>query len=160
MSPPQPQSSEAFLAAIARSGNDAAQNWLRLATGAPAPGAPAGYLARLAADGERAGALQAEYLEKQRRLWQALAAGMREAGVRAAPGDRRFAAREWREDPYYSYLQQSYLLAAEYLEKLVEACALEGQAKERLRFSVRQWVDAVSPANFAATNPERSEERR
>ncbi|MGH8706450.1 MAG: class I poly(R)-hydroxyalkanoic acid synthase, partial [Burkholderiales bacterium] len=116
--------------------------------------APAGYLARLAADGERAGALQAEYVEKQRKLWQGLAAGMRESAVRAAPGDRRFAAKEWREDPYYSYLQQSYLLAAEYMEKLVDASALEGQAKERLRFSVRQWVDAVSPANFAATNPE------
>ena len=150
----QPQSTAAFLAAIAQSGNDAAKNWLRLAAGAPTPGAPADYLARFAADSERAAALQAEYLEKQRKLWQALAAGMKEAGVRAAPGDRRFAAREWRDDPYYSYLQQSYLLAAEYLEQLVEASALEGQAKERLRFSVRQWVDAVSPANFAATNPE------
>jgi polyhydroxyalkanoate synthase len=154
LSSPQAQSAAAFLAAIAQSGNDAAKNWLRLAASAPAPGGPAGYLARLAADGERAAALQAEYLEKQRKLWQTLAAGMREASVRAAPGDRRFAAREWRDDPYYSYLQQSYLLAAEYLEQLVEASALEGQAKERLRFSVRQWVDAVSPANFAATNPE------
>jgi poly[(R)-3-hydroxyalkanoate] polymerase subunit PhaC len=131
-----------------------AKNWLRLAGGAPVPGAPADYLARLAADGERAGALQAEYLERQKALWHALAAGMRQAGVRAAPGDRRFAAREWRDDPYFYYLQQSYLLAAEYLEKLVEASALEGQAKERLRFTVRQWVDAMSPANFAATNPE------
>ncbi len=152
--PSQSQSAAAFLAAIAQSGNDAARNWLRLASGAGAAGAPAGDLARLAADGERAGALQAEYGEKQRKLWQALAAGMKEAGVRAAPGDRRFAAKEWREDPYFSYLQQSYLLAAEYMERLVETSALEGQAKERLRFSVRQWVDAVSPANFAATNPE------
>lgn len=154
MSTPQPQSPAAFLAAIAQSGNDAAKHWLRLAAGAPAPGGPAGYLADLAASGERAGALQAAYLEKQRQLWQALAAGMRGASVRAAPGDRRFAAREWRDDPYFGYLQQSYLLAAEYLEQLVDASALEGQAKERLRFSVRQWVDAVSPANFAATNPE------
>jgi polyhydroxyalkanoate synthase len=58
------------------------------------------------------------------------------------------------ENAYFDYLCQSYLLAAEYLEKLVEAAALEGQAKERLRFSVRQWLDAMSPANFAATNPE------
>jgi poly[(R)-3-hydroxyalkanoate] polymerase subunit PhaC len=152
LSTPQPQSSAALFASIAQSGNDMAQNWLRLAAGAP--GAPADYLARLGAHSERARALQAEYLGKQQALWQALAAGMREPGVRAAPGDRRFAGREWRENPYFSYLQQSYLLAAEFLEKLVEAAALQGQAKERLRFTVRQWVDAMSPANFAATNPE------
>ncbi|MGH8722699.1 MAG: hypothetical protein ACREU4_11980, partial [Burkholderiales bacterium] len=69
MSTPRSQSTAAFLAAIAQSGNDAAQNWLRLAAGASAPGAPASYLARLAADGERAGALQTEYVEKQRQLW-------------------------------------------------------------------------------------------
>jgi polyhydroxyalkanoate synthase len=128
-----------------------AQNWLRLAAGAQAPGNPAEYLARLAADGARAAALQAEFLEKQRALWNALASG-RPAG--AVPQDRRFASRAWRENAYFDYLCQSYLLAAEYLEKLVEAAALEGQAKERLRFSVRQWLDAMSPANFAATNPE------
>jgi len=58
------------------------------------------------------------------------------------------------DNPYFNYLKQSYLLAAEFLEKLVEAADLQGQAKERLRFTVRQWVDAMSPANFAATNPE------
>jgi polyhydroxyalkanoate synthase len=147
-----PQKSPAeFMAAIAQPGTDMAQNWLRLAAGAQAPGNPAEYLGRLAADGARAAALQAEFLEKQRALWNALASG-RPAG--AAPQDRRFAARAWRENAYFDYLRQSYLLAAEYLERLVEVAALEGQAKERLRFSVRQWLDAMSPANFAATNPE------
>jgi len=127
-----------------------AQNWLRLATGAPGQVAPAEYLAKLAADGARTRALQEEYLQKQMRLWGTLAAG----GASESPGDRRFAAKAWHDNPYYSYLQQSYLLASEYLEQLVEAAAVEGQAKERLRFTVRQWVDAMSPANFAATNPE------
>src|SRR5256885_8758103 len=31
---------------------------------------------------------------------------------------------------------------------------LDAQAKERARFAVRQWIDALCPANFAATNPE------
>jgi polyhydroxyalkanoate synthase len=150
-----PQSSPAdFMAAIAQPGTDMARNWLRLASGAPAQGAPADYLARFAADSTRAGQLQAEYLEKQRALWNALAAGREAAGTQPATGDRRFAGRGWRENAYFDYLRQSYLLAAEYLEKLVEAAALDGQAKERLRFSVRQWLDAMSPANFAATNPE------
>jgi len=148
-----PQSPESFLASIAQAGNDMAKNWLRLAAAAPGAAQPSQYLANLAGDRGRAGELQAEYLQKQMQLWGTLAAGG--APERSGePGDRRFAAKEWRDNPYYSYLKQSYLLAAEYLERLVEAAALEGQAKERLRFTVRQWVDAMSPANFAATNPE------
>ncbi len=127
-----------------------AKNWLRLAAGAPGQAQPAEYLARLGGDSKRVGALQAEFLQKQMQLWGTFATG----GTSESPGDRRFAAKEWRDNPYYSYLKQSYLLAAEYLEQLVEAAALEGQAKERLRFTVQQWVDAMSPANFAATNPE------
>ena len=149
-----PQSPENFVASIAQAGNDMAQNWLRMAASAPGQPLPADYFARLGADGARLGALQSDYLGKQLRLWNALAAGAPATGVRPEPGDRRFAAAEWRDNPYYSYLKQSYLLAAGFLEQLVEAAALEGQAKERLRFTVRQWVDAMSPANFAATNPE------
>jgi len=145
---------EEFVASIVQSGNDMAKNWLRLAAGAPGPGGPAEYLARLSGDTGRIGAIQAEYLEKQRALWASLAAGGAVEAARPEPGDRRFAAREWRDNPYYSYLKQSYLLAAEFLERLVEAAELDGQAKARLRFTVRQWVDAMSPANFAATNPE------
>jgi polyhydroxyalkanoate synthase len=143
-----------FVASLAQPGNDMAKNWLRLAASVPGPGAPADYLARLAGDSARVGALQAEFVEKQRALWGALAGGMRATQARAEPGDRRFAGAAWRENPYYDYLQQSYLLAADYLVKLAEEAALEGQAKARLRFTVRQWVDAMSPANFAATNPE------
>jgi polyhydroxyalkanoate synthase len=149
-----PQSPEALLASIASSGNDMAHNWLRLAAGASGQPAPSEYLARLNGDGAKVGELQAAYLEKQLRLWNSLAEGGKAGPVRPEAGDRRFAGREWRDNPYFSYLKQSYLLAAEYLESLVEVAALQGQAKDRLRFTVRQWVDAMSPANFAATNPE------
>src|SRR6185503_13224607 len=40
-----------------------------------------------------------------------------------------------------------------YLEQLVEAAALDETAKDRARFAVRQWLDAMCPANFAATDP-------
>ena len=64
-----------------------AQNWLRMAAAAPLQGAPGDYLARLNGDGARVGALQAAYLDKQVRLWQALAEGRKEAAVRAEHGD-------------------------------------------------------------------------
>ncbi len=125
--------------------------WMGMAAGMPArlPGA---------ADGPRAAALQAEYLARQLQLWNAMLLPKPGAEVEPVakpdPGDRRFASREWRENPYYDYLKQSYLLASRYLLELADAAALEGQAKERLRFATRQWVDAMCPANFAATNPE------
>ncbi len=132
-----------------------AKNWLRMAASAPGQPPPADYLAQLNRDPARVGALQASYLEKQLKLWHALAAGKAaEPAVRPEAGDRRFAAKEWRDNPYYNYLKQSYLLAGELLAQLVDSAELEGQAKERLRFTVTQWVDAMSPANFAATNPE------
>ena len=100
---------------------------------------------------ERNSALQASYLERQTKLWGALLAGSNESVVDG--DDRRFAGREWRENPYYNYLRQSYLLAAKYIEEVVEAAPLEAQAKDRARFAARQWIDAMCPVNFAATNP-------
>ena len=99
-------------------------------------------------------ALQSAYLEKQARLWMALLSGRSEPVAAPEPGDRRFSHPRWRDDPYYAYLKQSYLLASRYLEDLVEQAPLDAQAKERARFAVRQWVGAMCPANFPATNPQ------
>ncbi len=139
----QPGSPEALLAAIAGSGNEVTQGWMRIMQAAPAGALP------LASS-----PLQREYLEKQARLWSSLASGKRETLAAPQPGDRRFASKEWSENPYYDYLKQSYLLASRYLEEAVESVQLEPQAKSRARFAVRQWIDAMSPANFAATNPQ------
>jgi polyhydroxyalkanoate synthase len=141
----QPGSPEALLAAIAQSGNEVTQGWMKLMAGAPAAASafPLGNPS-----------LQRSYFEDQARLWGALASGKRETLAAPEPGDRRFAAKEWRDNPYYDYLKQSYLLAARYLEQLVDSAALEPQAKERARFAARQWIDAMCPANFPATNPQ------
>ena len=146
----QTGSPEALLAAIAQSGGEAAQGWMRLISGA----GDTAWLAELQRSSARLGALQAAYFEKQTRIWTGLLAGSGEQVAAPRPGDRRFSGKQWRDNPYYNYLRQSYLLAAGYLEELVESCELEPQAKERARFAARQWIDALSPANFAATNPE------
>ena len=141
----QPGSPDALLAAIAQSSNEVTQGWMRVLASAPAA---AGALPWSNSS------LQRSYFEKQARLWAALASGKRETLATPEPGDRRFAAKEWRENPYYDYLKQSYLLAAQYLEELVQNAELEPTAKERARFAARQWIDAMCPANFPATNPE------
>src|SRR6185295_2281108 len=145
----QPGSPETVLAAISQSSNELTQGWMRLMASAPAADAP--WLTANAA-------LQSAYLEKQAKLWSALVAGRGEAVAAPEPGDRRFAHREWSENPYYDYLKQSYLLASRYLEDLVEQAALDARAKERARFALRQWIDAMCPANFAATNPQALEQ--
>ena len=138
----QTASGDALLAAIVQSGNEVTQGWMRLMS-ASAPG-----LEPLLANAH----LQAKYLGQQAELWKRLLSG--EPGVdEATPGDRRFPGAEWRENGYYRYLKQSYLLAARHVEALVEAADLAPAAKERARFAARQWIDAMCPANFAATNP-------
>ncbi|MGH8748381.1 MAG: class I poly(R)-hydroxyalkanoic acid synthase [Burkholderiales bacterium] len=151
----QPSSPEALLAAIAQAGNEMTQGWMRLVGGAAqAHGTlPADWARELG--GARLPALQASYAEKQAQLWMALAAGPGSAPVVAPEsGDRRFAAKAWRENPFYDYLRQSYLLSARYFDELVEGAQLDAAAKDRVRFAVKQWIDAMSPANFVATNPE------
>lgn len=99
-------------------------------------------------------ALQSAYLEKQTKLWTGLLAGQAPALAAPEPGDRRFSHREWHQNRYYAYLLQSYLLACRYLADLVEQAPLDEPAKARARFAVKQWSDAMSPANFIATNPQ------
>ena len=115
-------------------------------------------LSALAEDAPRLAALQRAFAEKQAKLWVGmLARGAQDSAAPVAspkPGDKRFASAEWRENPYYDYLKQSYLLACEFVTQLVDGAQLAPAAKERARFVLRQWIDAMCPANFAVTNPD------
>jgi polyhydroxyalkanoate synthase subunit PhaC len=100
--------------------------------------------------------LQANYFQQQFALWANMMSGASgsEPIVTPTRGDRRFSAEEWRENPAYSLLKQSYLLNSRLLTDVVEAADLDDKAKHKLRFYTRQFVDAMSPANFAAMNPD------
>jgi polyhydroxyalkanoate synthase len=74
--------------------------------------------------------------------------------VEQPASDRRFAAKAWHEQPYFSLLRQSYLLYASYLRELAALAPLPEQDKRRLAFATRQYVDAIAPTNFPATNPD------
>jgi polyhydroxyalkanoate synthase len=68
--------------------------------------------------------------------------------------DRRFRAAAWREQPFFSFLRQSYLLYADYLRELARLAPLAPADKQRLEFATRQYLDAIAPSNFPATNPD------
>ena len=70
------------------------------------------------------------------------------------PRDRRFHSAQWQDDPYYRLVRDAYLLASQQLRDLVAVGDGEGSAKAMSRFLLDQYLNAVSPANFAATNPD------
>lgn len=69
--------------------------------------------------------------------------------------DGRFSAPEWAESPYFDYIRHAYQINAAFLSKLVDAVPVpDARSKRKLRYLTRQFVDAMAPSNFAATNPE------
>lgn len=71
-----------------------------------------------------------------------------------ARGDRRFRDESWQTTPFYDLLKQSYLATAKQMQEQVEQAPVDDKAKLQLRFYARQFIDALSPSNFPATNPE------
>ena len=69
--------------------------------------------------------------------------------------DRRFAAPEWRENPLFDQIRQTYLaLSDKLLGTADEIEGLDEETRSRVKFATRNFVDAMSPSNFALTNPQ------
>ncbi|MBI3149967.1 MAG: class I poly(R)-hydroxyalkanoic acid synthase [Betaproteobacteria bacterium] len=102
--------------------------------------------------------LCARYQQRLTELWQSVAQQQTgEAGAavaQAEDGDRRFHGSEWREYPFFDLVKQAYLINAEFWNEAAERLATDPDTKRKLAFFVRQYVDAVAPSNFLATNPE------
>jgi len=94
------------------------------------------------------------YLREQYELWQRYIGSAQEPGKLAPPSsDRRFRSEEWRH-PYFAYLAESYLHTQRWIEQAVSDAPLGERAKRKLAFFARQYIDALSPANFAWSNPQ------
>ena len=93
--------------------------------------------------------LKNAYMQELAVLWQDVMAGK-------APvlSDRRFASPAWQGNPVSAFNAASYLLNAKFLLAMADAVETAPQQQQKLRFAVQQIVDAMSPANFLATNPE------
>ena len=97
-----------------------------------------------------------DYQMAQMNLWKSLLTGQSEAAPVAnpAPGDRRFSAEEWSTNPVFSYIKQSYLLGSNLLQNMAANAKLSETEQKKLEFYTQQYIDAMSPTNFAITNPE------
>lgn len=70
------------------------------------------------------------------------------------PRDRRFASPEWQDETYYRSVRDAYLLASQQLRNVVSMGDGPDSGKATMRFLLDQYLGAVSPANFATTNPD------
>ncbi|MCV5958919.1 class I poly(R)-hydroxyalkanoic acid synthase, partial [Escherichia coli] len=69
--------------------------------------------------------------------------------------DKRFSNEAWQNEAMYSFIKQSYLLFSKtYLDTIESLEGLDEKTKERIIFFSRQAINALSPSNFIATNPE------
>ncbi len=92
-------------------------------------------------------------------LWQNTARKMfgepTQPVIRAPGDDRRFRDAMWDESYLFDYIKQSYLLTARWLRSTVhDVEGLDDKTGRKVDFYTRQFVDAMSPSNFAMTNPE------
>jgi polyhydroxyalkanoate synthase len=71
------------------------------------------------------------------------------------PADKRFEDPGWSENLAFDLLKQIYLITGQWLVEITEGLeAISPDLKKRARFWTQQAVDAASPSNFAASNPE------
>jgi len=92
-------------------------------------------------------------------LWQRTASRILfnaqvEPVIEPAQQDKRFKNDAWVANPFFDYVKQSYLLLARYCQSAVDGITgLEPHTHHQAQFYTRQFVNALSPTNFAATNP-------
>ncbi len=99
----------------------------------------------------------AELMEVQlaaARQWGDFWAGAMTGRESEKPRDRRFAAPEWQDDAYYRAIRDAYLLASKQLRDVVSLGDGNASTTAMASFLLDQYLNAVSPSNFAATNPE------
>ena len=74
----------------------------------------------------------------------------------AVPGksDRRFSDESWNENATFDYVKQFYLLVSKFILDTTQGNKqLDKKTSLQVDFYTKQLMDALSPANFVATNP-------
>ena len=117
------------------------------------------FTARMLADPNRLVQAQMELWQQYMQLWQVTAQRM--MGQKVAPvvepakGDKRFNDPAWKDEVVFDYLKQSYLLTARWLQGTVKQVdGVDDKTAQKVDFYTRQFIDALSPSNFAITNPQ------
>lgn len=99
----------------------------------------------------------ADFWADTMQLWSRFIDPARDAPLPETPEqarDKRFKAPQWRENPVFDLIRQSYFTIADHMVKGVDSIeGVDPKQREQIRFATRNFVDAMSPSNFAVTNP-------
>lgn len=118
--------------------------------GTPAAADPANPLAPWMQAANAFTQWQQQALQQMTMMWTAAVP----AGAATPAVDRRFAADPWCQDPRFDGIARAYLSQSELLRQTLDTAPLDERSKAQWGFVLRQVVDALSPANCLATNPE------
>jgi len=100
--------------------------------------------------------IQSDYIKNATEVWNQSLHCL-QVGSDAKPAaipDRRFGNPAWTSNPATALTAQMYLLNARALMKMADGIEGDAKTKGRIRFAVQQWIEAASPSNFLALNPE------
>lgn len=94
-------------------------------------------------------------MELTQQAMQSFMSGQPAAKVFEAPkSDRRFSHEDWENKPAFDVIKQTYLLVSDWTRKVVASAeGLDDHTAERVKFFTERSLDAMSPTNFALTNP-------
>jgi polyhydroxyalkanoate synthase len=104
--------------------------------------------------------IQADYVKQASEVWNQSLQRLKgdkagnDGGKGAPIADRRFGSSEWLSNPAAAFTAQMYLLNARALMQMADSVEADAKTKGRIRFAVQQWIDAASPSNYLALNPD------
>tara|TARA_R110000868_G_scaffold411515_1_gene704935 strand:+ start:2960 stop:4750 length:1791 start_codon:yes stop_codon:yes gene_type:complete len=97
-----------------------------------------------------------EFTRGAQAIWSQAITGkaMRGKAKEAPDGDRRFAGEAWRRPPFHLWSQAHQQAWAWWQQAVTGVHGVAAPHENLMAFATGLAVDAVSPSNFAATNPE------
>jgi polyhydroxyalkanoate synthase len=71
------------------------------------------------------------------------------------PGDNRFKDADWNDSQYFDFVKQAYLITSRWAEDVTKSTeGVDERTRKKAIFYLDQMLAALSPSNFALTNPE------
>lgn len=111
---------------------------------------------QLLSDPEKLSNSTTQFWQKQFSLWEKWInsdpTSVKKPGIKK--NDSRFRSKLW-DTWLFDYVRNAYLLTAEHLQKTVnDIDSLDERTARKVKFFTKQYVDAMSPTNFAMLNPD------